>query len=131
MIRKDQLLKGHVYKLHSRNLKTGVFDGDRGFIGVREKFGSRYLFTEFYADGGSFSTVMPLADLGPIPAGIEIKKTGRDYDSVTGRDIGFDRPVSEGGRGWYFTDTGESSMKIFPCCEQYKPLFDYLENLST
>lgn len=37
--------KRRVYKLHSRNLSFGVFDGDTGFIGIRTKFGSRFLDT--------------------------------------------------------------------------------------
>ena len=47
----------HIYEVHSRNLLVGVFDPDvatierggvtlYGFIGIRTKFTSRYLFTE-------------------------------------------------------------------------------------
>ena len=61
--------RGHVYRIHSRNLSFGVFvpEKEDGFIGIREKFGSRYLFTELHADtGGSFGTVRPEEDLGPL-----------------------------------------------------------------
>jgi hypothetical protein len=43
----EELETGGVYRLRSRNLDFGVFDGQRGFIGIREKFGSRYLDTEY------------------------------------------------------------------------------------
>lgn len=65
--------KRHVYRIHSRNLKFGVYDGDGGFIGIREKFGSRYSFTEYHRDTGApHGTVHPQEDLGPIPEGIEL-----------------------------------------------------------
>lgn len=64
-----ECVRGHVYRIHSRNLSFGVFvpEKDDGFIGIREKAGSRYLFTEHHADtGGMFGTVRPLEDLGPL-----------------------------------------------------------------
>jgi hypothetical protein len=42
-IKKEACKKGRIYLIHSRNLSVGVYDGDGGFIGVREKFGSEYL----------------------------------------------------------------------------------------
>jgi hypothetical protein len=61
--------RGHVYRIHSRNLSFGVFvpEKEDGFIGIRVKGGSPYLFTELHADtGGSFGTVYPEEDLGPL-----------------------------------------------------------------
>lgn len=61
--------RGHVYRIHSRNLSFGVFapEKDNGFIGIREKFGSLYLFTEYHFDNGPpFGTVSPIEDLGPL-----------------------------------------------------------------
>ncbi len=57
---------GHLYKILSRNLKIGIFNQtDKGFIGIREKFGSLYLFTEYHWDTGvPFGTVKPQEDLG-------------------------------------------------------------------
>jgi len=49
----NELVVGDVYKIHSRNLLVGVFVGQNKndsfprFIGIREKFGSRYLFEEY------------------------------------------------------------------------------------
>lgn len=53
-----ELERGRVYKITSRNLDYGVWDGDTGFIGIRTKFGSRYLFTEIHRDASTtFGTV--------------------------------------------------------------------------
>ena len=47
----DQLENGRVYKIQSRNLLLGAWVAKRrGFIGIREKFGERYLFMEFHHD---------------------------------------------------------------------------------
>lgn len=44
---------GAIYKLHSRNLSYGAYDKEaQGFIGIRQKFGDRYLFTEYHWDTG-------------------------------------------------------------------------------
>ena len=68
----DKCKKGFVYKIHSRNLGVGVFDGSRGFIGIREKFGSRYLFTELHWDASeTYGTVKPFEELCELPKDIE------------------------------------------------------------
>lgn len=59
----------HVYRLRSRNLAFGVFapEKDNGFIGIREKFGNRFLFTEHHWDNGPpYGTAKPVEDLGPL-----------------------------------------------------------------
>jgi hypothetical protein len=61
--------RGHVYRIRSRNLAFGVFapEKENGFIGIRTKFGSRYLFTEHHWDNGPpFGTVKPIEDMGPL-----------------------------------------------------------------
>jgi hypothetical protein len=68
-----KLVKGNLYRIKSRNLPYGVYDGAGGFIGIREKFNALYLFTELDWDQGPpYGTVKVLEDLGPIPAGIEL-----------------------------------------------------------
>lgn len=64
--------KGFVYKIHSRNLSHGVYDGDEGFIGIRYKLGGRYLFTEYHWDGRriGYGTVKPLEEIGQLPPNI-------------------------------------------------------------
>lgn len=48
----DKCIKRGIYRIRSRNLSIGLFDGEKGFIGIRTKFGDRYLFTEYHHDSG-------------------------------------------------------------------------------
>jgi len=65
MIPIKECIKGRVYKIRCRNLRYGVYNGDGGFIGIRTKFGSRYLFTEYHWDTGApFGTVRDQIDIG-------------------------------------------------------------------
>lgn len=51
LIPMEQLVPGGVYRIRSRNLIVGVWWPEaKGFIGIRTKFGDRYLFTEFHHD---------------------------------------------------------------------------------
>lgn len=44
---------GRLYRIHSRNLSLGVFNNQtNGFVGIREKLGNLYLFTEYHWDTG-------------------------------------------------------------------------------
>lgn len=64
-IPKDQLVRGAVYELKSRNLIAGVWNGENGFIGIREKFGEEYLFTEYlYELGPPYGTAHPIKLIG-------------------------------------------------------------------
>lgn len=69
-----------VYRITSRNLEIGVFDGEFGFIGLRQKFESFYLFTEYHRDmEGPMSTVRPTERIGTLPNGILANEyTSRD-----------------------------------------------------
>lgn len=64
----DQCQSRDFYTLHSRNLSFGVFNADtQGFIGIREKFGERYLFTEYHHDTGPpYGTARPLECEGEL-----------------------------------------------------------------
>ena len=72
MIPIKDCIKGRVYQIRCRNLRYGVYDGNSGFIGIREKFGVRYLFTEYHWDiGAPHGTVSDQIDTGiDVPAGI-------------------------------------------------------------
>lgn len=121
-----------VYELHSRNLVVGVFVKDKaGFIGIREKFGSRYLFMEFHYDTGApFGTAQPVKKLGETPKDIPLLEVlPETVDSVTMRPVAFDRPVHEGGKGWHFVDTGEASEQIRPSALPNETLFEFLEGV--
>ena len=129
-----QYEKGRLYHIQSRNLDLAVFDGDRGMIGIREKFGERYLFTEYLDDGGPFGTVEtkpghePIALDAVVPENIPVlDRLKGSRDQLTGRAVDFDRPKTEGGRGWYFVDTGETGDDIWPCGIANVELFRWLE----
>lgn len=125
---------GRLYRFRSRNLWLGVFNGlpgsEAGFIGIREKFGSRYLFTEYHHEtGGCFGTVSGVKDAGlDLPSGIRLSDHAENtVDSHTGRVVMFDKPVAQGGRGWYYVDTGESSAAIRPTDCGNPKLFVWLD----
>ena len=54
-----------LYRIRSRNLIVGVYREDRkGFIGLRDKFGNVYPFTEYHYDTGApYGTVKPQEEL--------------------------------------------------------------------
>lgn len=64
----EELEDRGIYRIHSRNLEYGVYsEGARGFIGIREKFGKRYLFTEYhYEIGAPFGTAHPVELVGRV-----------------------------------------------------------------
>lgn len=119
---------GFLYRIHSRNLTHGVFvQAHGGFVGIREKFGSKYLFMEYHYDTGPpYGTVHPLEELSKIPDDIVLEESLGTADDITGRLVAFDRPVDKGGKGWYFSDTGESSDDIRPRTVPNTKLFEFL-----
>ena len=62
---KAECLHRRLYRLHSRNLRYGVYNQEKGgFIGLRTKFDSTFLFQEYHWDNGPpYGTVKPLEDL--------------------------------------------------------------------
>jgi len=59
MISLTECRHGGFYRISARNFSFGVFnENTKGFIGIREKFGIEYLFTEYHWDTGEpFGTV--------------------------------------------------------------------------
>ena len=72
----DECIKGRLYKIDCRNFSFGVYDGKEGFIGIRTKWGSKYLATEFHWDQGPpYGTVHTIIDTGiDIPSEIPLKE---------------------------------------------------------
>lgn len=134
MIGLSDCKKRRIYKLHYRNLLFGVFDGNTRFIGIRTKFNRRFLDTEDHWDTGPpFGTARPDEDTGiDVPEEIILhprENEGIPVDKITGRNVAFDKPITEGGKGWYFKDTGEQSTNISPIAFDNKKLFEFLEKI--
>jgi hypothetical protein len=127
----EDMVVRRVYAIRSRNLSVGVWNGksgkNAGFIGIRTKFGDRYLFTEYHYDAcASFGTVGDARDLGiDVPKDIELRESTPTKDRETDRPVAFDEE-----RGWYFIDTNDASNKIRPCYSTNKKLFDFLDAIS-
>ena len=114
-----------VYKINCRNLIYGAYDSERqGFIGIREKFGSEYLFTEYHWDAGPpFGTVNPMKYLCQLPDDIELI----EYETVT-----YTREEHAALRKEHNPDFDESELYgEYPreFVKIYEPLFRYLETL--
>lgn len=134
-----ECVKRKVYRIDSRNLLYGVYDGNFGFIGIRSKFGVRYLFTEYHHDQGPpFGTVRPLEDLNIVlPDEIVLSEGLGSVDRNTGKDI-FYTPKPEGvdelsygnGWGWAFVEDGKFSKDIYPMRLNNDPLEIFMEEIN-
>ena len=73
MIKLEQLQRGRVYRLQSRNLECGVWNGKNAFIGIRTKFGLRFLDMEIHWGlSKTFGTAQALETMGTIPESISL-----------------------------------------------------------
>ena len=128
---KDRFL----YRIHSRNLEFGVYsEREKGFIGIRQKFGSEYLFTEYHWDTGApCGTVKPQEELYLIPEDLILNESLGTKDQTTGRLIEFDKPIKDGGRGWYYLDAKDELIKdninIRPVTIHNDDLFNFLKQI--
>jgi hypothetical protein len=119
---------GGLYRIYSRNLSLGVYREEaQGFVGIREKFGNEYLFTEYHWDiSEPYGTVQPKEFLEMCPIK-DLRETIGSIDSLTKRRVKFDKPISDDGKGWYFEDTGETCQEVGPVSVENDELFKYLE----
>lgn len=124
----DECKLRKVYKLKSRNLSLGIFTDRKSFIGIREKFGSLYLSEEIHYD--ALGTAFPLEEIGESPKDIKLLCYFGTYDLLTGRDVRFDKPVSEGGIGWIFIENNEASKDIRPIIKKNDELFEFLKDFN-
>jgi hypothetical protein len=118
-----------IYILHSRNLSFGVFTSLGTFIGLRTKFDSTFLDHELHIDRGG--TARPLEKIATVPDNIPLCTSLGTCDEVTGKMVEFDKPIVDGGKGWYFVSSGMSSQNIKPYHKDNDKLFNYLKDIGT
>ena len=96
MILRNDLKVGSIYDIRCRNLLSGVWSGHR-FIGIRMKFGNRYLDAEVLADDqdGRGTVTEVLQYLGEIPSDID--------------------PVE----GWSLGGKWKSNLRLYQILEEY------------
>lgn len=77
MIPKAECKNRKLYRIHSRNLRLGVFrEESGGFFGLRTKFGDTYVFEEYHYQNEAYATVAPLEELPEdLPADIALTET--------------------------------------------------------
>lgn len=65
----EECIHGGLYRFYARNFFLGIYnEKKKGFIGVREKFNSKYLFIEYHWDiGMPYGTVKPFNFLEQCP----------------------------------------------------------------
>lgn len=119
-----------VYLLRSRNLSLGAFDGVDGFIGIREKFNARYLFTEHHWELGAagFGTARPLREIGIVPEPIELRERVDPFCSACRRPVA---ATSEPGPDRFHADGSPICAGAHGRYATYQPLFDYLDRIET
>lgn len=114
VIRLEQLQRGRVYRLQSRNLQSGVWNGKDGFVGIRTKFGQRFLDVEIHWDlSETIGTARALEALGAVPESISLDislgtQCGNCHKLVTYVEH---HPEHKGGSGEWLHDDGSPN-----CC---------------
>jgi hypothetical protein len=130
----DECQDRRLYRIHSRNLNiVGVYNAEhQGFIGIREKFGSRYLFMEFHWDTGMpFGTVQPDESTPEIlPDDILLAERLEGSICQCGVDVDFiqDDPKSSAGH-WEHLQPSPKCNNIRAYTKTNKELFKWLEEM--
>jgi len=121
------LVRGGVYRLRSRNLSHGVYDSDEpaggGFIGIREKFGTRFLDIEY-----DRHTSQAVGFLGVLPEGMvasEREPGGQSSCLECGKPARRTGPPAPA--PWECESGCEDVRTVAPPMNQ--ALFDYLDKL--
>ncbi len=119
---------GFVYKLRSRNLSFGVFTG-RGYIGIREKFDSTYLFEEYsYDEGGTAKALEEVGDLTKeITNGMLLLEHYPQCYCYNCGDILTSLPIQPDRIPWEHQNNKECP-KPYATCRNYMPLMVALKH---
>lgn len=126
-------IERRIYKVDGRNIDLAVYIGDSAFIGIRTKFGYRFLATEFHEDSGPpFGTVKCRVDTGiTLPYKIEPAESLGTIDSNTKASVYY-KPTGDGYK-WDFSQKGiykeEEIKNIKPVRISNDALFNFLDDL--
>jgi hypothetical protein len=122
----DKLKHRAVYALRSRNLLVGVWDeNSKGFIGVREKMGDIYLFTEYHYDLGGTANAIEELPLN-LPEDVELRENFDPTCREHLQYVVFTTPIAKGGEGWIHVNTKERCDGVKASAMNHR-LFDLLE----
>lgn len=133
----SDMVDRRIYRIKSRNLWVGVWDAaNKAFIGIRRKFGDRYLFAEYHWETGPpYGTANAISDLG-VDVGDEIplreNLEGSWCNCPNDRRAEF-RPDVPGTRApgkWYHVDDGsllDAEAKDYSHGRMNYALFELLE----
>lgn len=114
------------YALRSRNLLVGVWDANaKGFIGVREKMGDVYLFTEYHYDLRGTAHALKEVSLD-LPVDIELREFFGPRCDIHSEDVVFTTPIAKGGDGWIHVESRDKCDGTARATVN-KELFDALE----
>jgi hypothetical protein len=138
-IPREKCKEGYAYKIHSRNLSIGVFrktlsgssQFKSGFIGIREKIGKLFLFTEYHRDDGSpYGTVSPESEIEKCP----IEDLRVDLGVICGNckmevTYKIDPKLAPPYPGKWIHVSESSCSDVNPGGVSNEALFDYLDQL--
>lgn len=139
MIPKEQCVDRGVYRIKSRNLTVGVYrEAVGGFIGIRLKFNSEFLFEEYHYDNGPpFGTVEPIELLPDVlAAAVEMRETIGTIGEMKCQPAFFDETPMANGRGikdgkpvggWRYVGGEFLEKGDTPVAVENKVLFDFLK----
>lgn len=121
----EDLVARRIYKIKCRNLSYGMWNGKDGFVGIRYKFGDRFLFTEFHWDTGEpYGTVWDAEDTGvDLPEGISMETSLGARDHATGRRVVYDKKDMI----WRDAVTNQRVPQALPSTIHNVALFDFLD----
>lgn len=128
-VRVPDLQERGLYRLYSRNLDLGVWDGKEGFIGIRTKFGERFLFKEIHFDLDKyFGTVRPVELTDTLPDDIELVEGFSVCNVCDEAEPGFDRERGETAEERWFHVSGRTDHDVYAVHKMNRPLFDWLDD---
>ncbi len=90
-----------VYDVRARNFRVGVWNAKTsGFIGIREKLGSLFLFTEYWSEPDSpVSTARAVELLGQVPEGVQVREYLPSTCTECGKEVEHIEYTRENPRG--------------------------------